>query len=97
MEQVLYEAYGPGGVAILISGLTENRNKAAQEVKHILSNHGIELASQGSAAWAFEKTNDGWRATTTVPLEDADIENLSKLVDELEDNDEVQEVFTNAE
>ena len=97
MEQVLYEAYGPGGVAILKSGLTENRNKAAQEVKHILSNHNIELAGQGSAAWAFEKTNEGWKATTTVPLEDSDIENLSKLVEELEDNDEVQDVYTNAE
>lgn len=97
MESILYEAYGPGGSALLISVLTDNRNKAAQEIKHILATHGFELASPGSAAWAFEKSPDGWKATTTLPLEDADIEALSKLVEDLENNDEVQDVFTNAE
>jgi transcriptional/translational regulatory protein YebC/TACO1 len=97
METVLYECYGPGGVAILIDALTDNRNKAAQEIKHILSKHGSELASQGSAAWAFTKTPEGMKANMTMPLEDADIEKLQAMVEELEENDEVQEVFTNAE
>ncbi len=97
MENIVYETYGPGGVAILISALTDNRNKAAQEIKHILSLNGFELASPGSASWAFEKTHEGWKATTTVPIEDADIEVLTKLVEDLENNDDVQEVFTNAE
>ncbi len=97
MEVHTYEAYGPGGVAILIEALTDNKNKAAQEIKHILSLNDTALASQGSASWAFQKTNEGWQATTTTPLEDADIEKLTKLVEELEANDEVQEVFTNAE
>jgi YebC/PmpR family DNA-binding regulatory protein len=97
MENIVYETYGPGGVAVLISALTDNRNKAAQEIKHILSLNGFELASPGSASWAFEKTHEGWKATTTVPIEDADIEVLTKLVEDLENNDDVQEVFTNAE
>ncbi|MDB5259681.1 MAG: YebC/PmpR family DNA-binding regulatory protein [Candidatus Taylorbacteria bacterium] len=97
MEDVTYETYGPGGVAIIIEALTDNRNKAAQEVKHILSMHGSELAAQGSAAWAFTKNHEGWVATSTTPLEDADIELLEKLVEALEENDEVQGVFTNAE
>ncbi len=97
MESVMYEAYGPGGVALIITGLTDNRNKAAQEVKHILSMNGSELAAQGSAAWAFTKTHEGFVANTTTPLEDADIEALQKLVEALEDNDEVQDVYTNAE
>lgn len=97
MENIVYETYGPGGVAILISALTDNRNKAAQEIKHILSLNGFELASPGSASWAFEKTHEGWKATTTVPLEDSDIETLTKLIEDLENNDDVQEVFTNAE
>ena len=97
METVMYESYGPGGVAILIEALTDNRNKAAQEVKHILSKHGCELAGQGSALWAFTKTHEGWSANNTMPLEDADILILEKLVEELEENDEVQNVFTNAE
>lgn len=97
MESVMYESYGPGGVAILISALTDNRNKAAQEIKHILSLNGFELASPGSAAWAFQKTHEGWVPTTTMPLEDTDIDTLSKLVEDLENNDEVQDVYTNAE
>lgn len=97
MESVTYEAYGPGGVAVIIEALTTNRNKAAQEVKHILSNHGIALAGMGAAAWAFEKTHEGWVPHTMVAIEEADGEKLEALVDELEENDEVQEVFTNAE
>lgn len=97
MESVTYEAYGPGGVAIIVDALTDNRNKAAQEVKHILSANGSELAAQGSASWAFTKTHEGWQANTTVPLEDADIAALTTLVEALEENDEVQAVYTNAE
>ncbi len=97
MEVVIYETYGPGGVAIMVEALTDNRNKAAQEIKHILSQHGSTLAAPGSASWAFTKTHDGWVANTTSPLEDADIETLGKLVEALEENDEVQDVYTNAE
>jgi YebC/PmpR family DNA-binding regulatory protein len=97
MESHTYEAYGPGGVAILIEALTDNRNKASQEIKGILSKHELSLASPGSASWAFQKTPGGWAATTTVPIEDADIEKLTTLVEDLEANDDVQEVFTNAE
>jgi len=97
MESIIYETYGPGGIAILIEVLTDNRNKAAQEVKHLLSKHGYALAAPGSASWAFTKTNDGWVPTSTMPLEDADIEKLTALVEELENNEDVQDVFTNAE
>jgi YebC/PmpR family DNA-binding regulatory protein len=97
MENIVYETYGPGGVAIMINVLTDNRNKAAQEIKHILGGHGAELAAQGSASWAFTKTHDGWQAKSAMPLEDADIESLGKLVEDLEANDDVQDVFTNAE
>jgi YebC/PmpR family DNA-binding regulatory protein len=97
METITYESYGPGGVAIIIESLTDNRNKAAQEIKHTLSLHGSELAAPGSASWAFTKTHEGWVANTTTPLEDADIASLEKLVEALEENDEVQDVYTNAE
>lgn len=103
-EEVTYECYGPGGSAIIIEAQTSNRNKAAQEVKHILSKNGFSLASPGSASWAFKKQlptpengNIKWVPETTVPLEDSDLETLSKLVDELEENEEVEEVYTNAE
>jgi len=97
MEEVIYESYGPGGSAIIISGLTDNRNKAAAEIKHILSKNGCELATPGSALWAFQKNDSGFEAQTKIPLSDSDIEKLQSLIEELEDNDEVQEVFTNVE
>jgi len=99
MEPHMYEAYGPGGVAILIEVLTDNKNKAAQEIKHILALHELELAAQGSASWAFKKESGGmaWIPTMVLPLEDTDVEKLTKLVEDLEANDEVQDVYTNAE
>ncbi len=97
MENITYEAYGPGGVAIIINTLTDNRNKAAQEIKFILSKHGSALAGIGAAAWAFEKTATGLVPKTTTALPEEDLNTLDALVDELEENDDIQEVFTNAE
>ena len=98
MESIIYEAYGPGGCAMVIEALTENKNKASQEIKHILSKNGYALAGIGSATWAFNKTPDmEWIPNTTIPISEEDGEKLSLLVDELEENDEVQNVWTNAE
>jgi len=99
MEQITYEAYGPGGCALIIEALTENRNKAAQEVKHILSKNGFELAAPGSATWAFEKKvgSSEWLPKNTMSVSGEDGQKLDILIEELEENDEVQEVFTNAE
>lgn len=97
MENITYEAYGPGGTALVIEALTSNRNKAAQEVKFILSKHGFALAAQGSATWAFKKENGEWIPNMTVPLSSDDEKILEALIEELEDNEEVQDVYTNAE
>ena len=98
MEAKTYEAYGPGGCAIVIEVLTDNHNKAAQEVKAILTRHGHALAGMGSATWAFtHNPGEEWIAQTTIPLSDEDGEKLGELVDELEESDEVQDVYTNAE
>ncbi|MBI2674036.1 MAG: YebC/PmpR family DNA-binding transcriptional regulator [Candidatus Zambryskibacteria bacterium] len=98
LEAITYEAYGPGGSALVIEALTDNRNKAAQEIKFILSKHGFSLAAPGSAIWAFKKdpaTNNLQPITTTQLLDD-DEKKLETLIEELEDNDEVQDVYTNA-
>lgn len=97
LESITYETYGPGGCAIIIEALTTNKNKAAQEVKHILTDQGYSLATPGSASWAFKREGVHWVPVTTVELSDEDLESLGKLVDALEANDEVQEVFTNVE
>lgn len=97
MEEVTYEAYGPGGVAIIIEGLTSNKNRAAAEIKHILSLNNTSLASSGSASWAFEHTVNGWIPKTTVPISEEDTPALEKLIEDLENNEDVQEVYTNTE
>jgi YebC/PmpR family DNA-binding regulatory protein len=53
-EEVSYEAYGPGGVAILVQCLTNNRNRAAQEVRGAVGSGGGKLAEPGAVAWMFE-------------------------------------------
>lgn len=55
IESVNYEGYGPGGVALLIEALTDNRNRTGAEVRHILSKHGGSLGEPGSVAYLFEK------------------------------------------
>ncbi|MDO8728890.1 MAG: YebC/PmpR family DNA-binding transcriptional regulator [bacterium] len=98
LEAITYEAYGPGGSALIIEALTDNRNKAAQEVKFILSKHGLSLATPGSAMWAFKKESatDDLKPTTTIQLSEDEEKKLEALIEELEDNDEVQDVYTNA-
>jgi len=96
-ECVTYELYGPAGVAILINTLTDNRNRTFPEIKHLLSKLGYQLAEQGAAAWAFEKEGAAWKATTTVPVEGEDVEKLTALIEALEEHDDVESVYTNAE
>ncbi|MEX0931459.1 MAG: YebC/PmpR family DNA-binding transcriptional regulator [Candidatus Paceibacterota bacterium] len=97
MEAITYEAYGPGGAGLIIEALTDNKNKAAQEVKFILSSHNSSLGAIGSVAWAFKKEGVEWIPTQTTPISEEDGEKLSRLIDDLEENDEVQNVYTNAE
>jgi len=97
LEYILYESYGPGGCALMIEALTQNKNKAAQEVKHILSDNGFSLATPGSASWAFTRDGSIWKPSMTIDLSDEDLVILEKLVNDLENNEEVQDVFTNVE
>src|SRR3954451_16004290 len=54
-ENVVYEGYGPGGVALLIEALTDNRNRTGSEVRHALTKHGGSLGEPGSVAYLFDK------------------------------------------
>jgi len=55
IESVLYEGYGPAGVAILVEALTDNRNRASADIRFAFSSHGGSLGEPGSVAWIFEK------------------------------------------
>ena len=55
LEEVIYEGYGPGGMAILLEALTDNRNRTASDVRHVFAKHGGNLGENGCVAWMFEK------------------------------------------
>ena len=156
-ESVLYEGYGPGGVAILVDALTDNRNRTAGEVRLIFDKHGGAVGAANSVGWIFTKkgviniekskigeeklmeialdagaedvqaSDEGYEVTTTfqdfekvrtalstarVEMAHADVvmipsqsvvtsgdnaDKLQKIVEGLESNDDVQNVYTNAE
>ncbi len=55
LDSVNYEGYGPGGVALLMEGLTDNKNRTVAEIRHIMSRHGGNLGEAGCVAWMFER------------------------------------------
>ena len=158
LEEIRYEAYGPGGAALLIDSLTDNRNRTVSEVRATLTRAGTNIAESGAVAWLFEQKGviavdvdeqidpdeimlaaiDGgaedvdideglvevitapsdlesarnaveevgapvasaeviMRATNTVPVDTDQAAKLLRLIDSLEDLDDVQRVFTNAD
>ena len=54
-EEAIYEGYGPGGVAVLLEILTDNRNRTAPEIRRVFERHGGSLSASGSVAWMFER------------------------------------------
>ncbi|MGI6129992.1 MAG: YebC/PmpR family DNA-binding transcriptional regulator [bacterium] len=55
LEEIVYEGYGPGGVAVMLEILTDNRNRTASEIRHIFSRHGGNLGENGCVAWMFSQ------------------------------------------
>jgi len=156
-DEIRYEGYGPGGVAVIVDCMTDNRNRTASEVRHAFSKHGGNLGTDGSVAYLFSKqgiisfapgadeeaimeaaleagaedvvsNGDGsvdvlttpddfstvmagieaagmipdnaevtFSASTTAELDQEAAEKLLRMVDTLEDLDDVQEVYSNAE
>ncbi|MGK9368336.1 YebC/PmpR family DNA-binding transcriptional regulator [Melioribacter sp. Ez-97] len=155
--EVVYEGYGPGGIAILVEAATDNKNRTVAEVRHIFSKNGGSLGESNSVAWMFERkgiitvkregmsedemmeiiidagaddlqTEDEffevvttlesfepvrralvekglpvenaslqWIAQNQVEVKGEEAEKVMKLIESLEDNDDVQNVFTNAD
>jgi YebC/PmpR family DNA-binding regulatory protein len=71
-ETVVYEGYGPAGVAVIVEALTDNRNRTAGEVRHIFAKNDGNLGSSGAVAWLFER-----RGLVLVPAEGVDEDELT--------------------
>ncbi len=156
-EELTYEGYGPSGVAVMVNVMTDNRNRAAAEIRHLFSKYGGNLGETGCVGWMFQKkgmfviesdtlteddimeialeadaegfeaTDDGFEITTTpegfdavdqilsergiqpsvaeitmlpdtmMEVDDSVADKVMKLIEALEDNDDVQDVYTNAD
>lgn len=96
-EEVMFEGYGPGGVAIIIKAVTDNNNRTAPEIKHIFTKAGLELGAPGSAAWAFTKTEGGYTPNTPMELDDETGEKLADFIEKLEEQDDVTDVYSTAD
>ncbi len=97
LEQVTYEAYGPGGCAIVLEAYTDNRNRTVQELKHLLSLHGGSLANPGAAMWAFTKNAEGkLEAMSPIELSDEESQKMAELAEALEEHDDINEIFSSA-
>ena len=93
-EEAQYEAYGPGGAALIIDVLTDNKNRTAGEIRHLLEKHGGNLAAPNAVAWMFHK-----KGYIVIEKTKADEEKLMTAVldagaDDLQDDDDNWEVFT---
>lgn len=97
LQEVLFEAYGPGGVAMLITAVTDNNNRTAPEIKHVFTKAGYQIGAPGSAAWAFHKTTHGYSPSTPLEITDEDGEKLAHLIEGLEELDDVQDIYTTAD
>lgn len=98
LEELMFEAYGPGGAALLIAAITGNRNRTVAEVKKILSENSAKWAEPGSVAWAFENIGPGKipKAKFAQELSPEDKTSLASLVKILNEHEDVQGVYTNS-
>jgi YebC/PmpR family DNA-binding regulatory protein len=96
-EEITYEGYGPGGVAILVEVTTDNRNRTVSEIRNIFSKNGGNMGESGSVAWMFHK-----KGYIVVPQDQAKEDDLLNLVleaggDDLQSDSDNFEIFTSPE
>jgi len=93
-EEAMYEGYGPGGVAVLVEVLTDNRNRAVAEVRHVFERHGGSLGAAGCVAWMFTQ-----KGLIILPKEQTNEEKLFEVAleagaEDIKEGEEEFEVIT---
>ena len=91
-EEITYEGYGPGGVAILIQTVTDNKNRTVGEIRHLLGKHAGNLAAENSVAWMFSKKGQVFVAKETVDEEKLLSAALEAGADDVNDDDGAWEI-----
>lgn len=97
LEELQLEALGPGGSALIITAISDNRNRTIGEIKTLLMKLDVKLVNQGSLAWMFVKNGMEWVPGSPLTLNEEDSAKLEKILEALDDQDDVQDVFTNVQ
>ena len=95
LEELIIEAYGPEGTAILIEAITDNKNRTISEIRKILNDYDAKWAEAGSVRWAFENKDGDWQAKFKQEISNKAKEKIQNLISELEESGEVQKAHTN--
>ena len=96
-EEITYEGYGPGGVAMLIEAMTDNRNRTVAEIRHIFSKNGGNLGESGSVGWLFEKKGYIVVDKTAKPEEELFDIAIESGADDVRDDEDNVEIITSPE
>lgn len=101
IQEVLYEAFGPGGVALLIEAVTDNANRTSSEVKFALTRNQGTLSGPGSAQFLFQKVTEAgtlrYVPVQPQPIDKQQQETFESLLDALKDLEDVEEIYTTAQ
>jgi YebC/PmpR family DNA-binding regulatory protein len=96
-EEITYEGYGPGGVALLIQSMTDNRNRTVAEIRHIFSKNGGNLGESGSVGWIFDKKGYIVVNKSAKPEEELFDIAIEAGADDLRDDEDNFEIITSPE
>jgi len=97
LEEIVVEAYGPEKSALIIEGITDNKNRTIAELKKLLSDHDAKLADPGSVLWAFARAGDSWTPQFIQPLSPEAQESFTKLIKICEEHPDIQTIYTNVQ
>lgn len=78
-EKVVYEGYGPSGVAVIVEALTDNRNRTAPEVRHLFDKYGGNMGASGCVSWSFDR-----KGVIIIDNEDGDLDEETVMMDALD-------------
>ena len=79
LEKVVYEGYGPSGVAVIVEALTDNRNRTAPEVRHLFDKYGGNMGASGCVSWSFDR-----KGVIVIDNEDKDLDEETVMMDALD-------------
>ncbi len=96
LEEVIYGAFAAGGAVVLITAITDNKNRTLADVKKILSDHSAKFAELNSIQWMFRREGADWVPNNPMKIEGENIKKeLESLCEALDDQQEVTEIYDN--